>query len=185
MASIETSPDRMRFLAAVLPLVADLAVLTGFIGVLIVIRPGTDIFHPSSLLLLFSSVCYALYQIFTRMVANVDPPETTTVYSSAFGALGLLVVLPFVGRMPDNAADIVMFCGMGALGAAGHYCLVRALAYAPASIISPFQYFQMIGAVLIGYLAFDHFPDLATWIGASFVIAAGLYVGWSNTHHRR
>lgn len=155
------------------------AIVVGFVGVLIVIRPGTAVFHVSALFLIASSFCYALYQIFTRKVANIDPPETTTFYSSAFGAVGMLVVLPFVWKSPAGLGDFLMFCGLGVLGGLGHYCVVRALAYAPANIISPFQYVQLIGSVIVGYLLFGHFPDAATWAGASVIVGAGLYLGWS------
>jgi len=157
------------------------AIVAGFIGVLIVIRPGGDVFHWSALLLLGSATCYALYQIFTRMVANIDPPETTTIYSSMFGAIGMLAVLPFVWKSPAGFVDFLYFCGLGVLGGFGHYCVVRALAYAPANIISPFQYFQLIGSVGVGYVLFDHFPDAATWLGACVIMGAGLYLGWSQT----
>ena len=70
------------------------AILIGFIGVLIVIRPGSAVFYPSSLFLIGSAICFALYQILTRMGAGIDPPATTTFYSSAFGAVAMLVVLP-------------------------------------------------------------------------------------------
>jgi len=155
------------------------AVLTGFVGVLIVIRPGGDVFHWSALLLLASSACYALYQIFTRKVANIDPPETTTVWSSLFGAIGMLAVLPFVWITPHSLRDLFFFCGLGVIGGIGHYFVVRALAYAPANVISPFQYFQLIGSVAVGYLWFGHFPDAYTWLGSAIITAAGLYVGWS------
>ena len=157
------------------------AIVVGFIGVLIVIRPGGDVFHVSALFLVASAVCYAFYQILTRMVANIDPPETTTFYSSAFGAVGMLVVLPFVWKSPASVRDFLLFCGLGVLGGLGHYCVVRALAYAPANIISPFQYFQLIGSVIVGYLLFGHFPDAATWAGSAVIVSAGLYLGWSQT----
>lgn len=161
-----------------------IAVAVGFIGVLIVIRPGGDLFHWSALGLVASSVFYALYQVFTRKVANIDPPETTTFYSSAFGAIGMLLVMPFVWRTPTTLRDIVFFCAIGSIGAIGHYCVVRALAYAPANIASPFQYFQLIGSVILGYFMFGHFPDAATWIGAGIIVGAGLYVGWAQTRRR-
>lgn len=158
-----------------------LAILAGFAGVLIVIRPGSAVFHVSAMFLLASALCYALYQIFTRKVANIDPPETTTFYSSAFGAIGMLAALPFVWRSPQSLPDLLFFCGLGILGGLGHYCVVRALALAPANIISPFQYMQLIGSVVVGYLLFDHLPDAATWTGAAVIVAAGLYLGWSQT----
>lgn len=161
-----------------------MAIVAGFVGVLIVIRPGTAVFHPSALFLLASATCYALYQILTRKVANTDPPENTTFYSSAFGAVGMLLVLPFVWKSPAGLADLAMFCGLGVLGGLGHYFVVRALAYAPANIISPFQYVQLIGSVIVGYLLFGHFPDAATWLGASVIVGAGLYLGWRQTRRQ-
>jgi drug/metabolite transporter (DMT)-like permease len=154
------------------------AILLGFAGVLVVIRPGADVFHPSALLILASAVCYALYQVFTRMVANIDPPETTTFYSSSFGAIGMLAILPFVWVAPSSWLDLALFASLGVLGGAGHYCVVRALAYAPANIVSPFQYFQLIGSVAVGYAVFAQLPDMWTWTGASLIVAAGLLLGW-------
>ncbi len=160
------------------------AILLGFIGVLCVIRPGGDVFHPSALFILGSALCYALYQIFTRMVANIDPPETTTFYSSLFGAVGMLAILPFIWVTPESLRDFLYFCSLGVLGGAGHYLIVRALAWAPANIISPFQYFQLIGSVIVGYLMFTQLPDAMTWLGASIIVAAGLLLGYSQARKR-
>ena len=160
------------------------AIVVGFIGVLIIIRPGGAVFHPSALLLIGSATCFALYQILTRMGANVDPPATTTFYSSAFGAVAMLVVLPFVGKLPVSFGDFGLFCTLGALGGLGHYCVVRALALAPANIIAPFQYFQLLGSVGVGFMIFGQLPDLPTFVGAGVIIGAGLYMGWSRTQRR-
>ena len=157
------------------------AIMLGFVGVLFVIRPGGDVFHPSALFILGSALCYALYQIFTRKVANADPPETTTFYSSFFGAIGMLFVLPFIWVTPTRWLDVVYFCSLGVLGGAGHYLIVRALSWAPANIISPFQYFQLIGSVTVGYIMFHQLPDAMTWTGAAIIVAAGLLLGWSQT----
>ncbi len=161
-----------------------IAILVGFIGVLIVIRPGSAVFHPSSLLLIGSASCFALYQILTRMGAGVDPPATTTFYSSAFGAVAMLAVLPFVGRFPASFTDFGLFCLLGMLGGAGHYCVVRALTYAPANIIAPFQYFQLLGSVGVGFLLFGDLPDRMTWVGTGAIVSAGLWLGWSRTRRR-
>ena len=158
-----------------------IAILVGFAGVLIVIRPGSAVFHPSSLLLVGSATCFAIYQILTRMGAGIDPPATTTFYSSAFGAVAMLVVLPFVGKLPVSFWDFWLFCLLGILGGAGHYCVVRALAYAPANIIAPFQYFQLLGSVAVGFLVFGQLPDAVTWAGAGVIVSAGLWMGWSRT----
>ncbi|MCO6418792.1 DMT family transporter [Siccirubricoccus sp. KC 17139] len=161
------------------------ALLVGFLGVLVVIRPGMAVFHWASLFVLLSATCYALYQILTRRVAGVDSPETSTIFSSVVGAFGMLLVLPLVWKTPQSLPHLLMFCGMGVLGATGHYCLARALSYAPANIVSPFQYCQLIGSVAIGWLLFGDWPDAGTWLGAAIIVAAGLWIGWTQTRPRR
>ena len=151
----------------------------GFLGVVIVIRPGTELFQWASLFVVVSATGYALYQILTRYIAGVDSPETSAIYSSIVGAFGLILVLPFVWKTPHSARDILFFCGLGVLGALGHYCVARAMHYAPANVVSPFQYMQLLGSVAVGYLFFGNFPDFLGWVGAAIIVAAGLYIGWS------
>jgi len=157
------------------------ALLVGFAGVLVVIRPGFAVFHWASLLVLLSASSYALYQILTRRIASLDSPETSAILSSVVGAFGMLLVVPFVWRTPESWAHAGMFAGMGVLGACGHYCVARAFGYAPANIVSPFQYVQLLGSVSIGWLMFGDWPDGPTWAGAAIIVAAGLWIGWSQT----
>ena len=157
------------------------ALCVGFAGVLIVIRPGTELFHWASLFAVASAAGYAIYQVLTRRIAGIDPPETSTIYSSVVGAFGMLLVLPFVWRTPESLRDILYFCSLGVIGALGHYLVARALTNAPANIIAPFQYMQLIGSVTVGYFFFGDFPDLLTWLGAAIIVASGLYIGWSQT----
>lgn len=161
-----------------------IALGVGFIGVVIIIRPGTDLFHWASLFVVASSCCYGMYQIFTRKVAGIDSPETSAVYAPIIGAIGMLLVMPFVWRTPDSLRDLGMFVSLGVLGAAGHYFVARALTYAPANLVSPFQYFQLFASVLVGYLFFAALPDAATWAGAGIIMAAGLFIGLSQTRKR-
>ncbi len=158
-----------------------IASVIGFIGVLVIIRPGSNVFHPASLLIVASAACYAIYQLATRKLAGVDPPETSNTYGSVIGGLGMLLVLPFVWTTPTSLADVAMFVSLGLLGGAGHYCIVLAMGHAPANIVSPFQYVQLLGSVLIGWLFFNDLPDSLTWLGASIIVGAGLYIGWSQT----
>jgi drug/metabolite transporter (DMT)-like permease len=153
----------------------------GFVGVIVVIRPGTELFHWATLGVVVSATSYALYQIMTRMVATVDTPETSAIYSSIFGSFGLLFVMPFVWKTPETLRDIALFCSLGVLGAMGHYFVARALQLAPANVVTPFQYFQLIGSVVVGYFFFGNFPDVLTWVGAAIIVGAGLYIGWSQT----
>lgn len=157
------------------------AMFVGFIGVLLVIQPGTELFHWASLLSLLSGLCYAIYQVVTRLISGIESPETSGFYSSVVGGIGMFLVLPFVWRTPHNARDIFFFCSMGVLGGTGHYFVARALTYAPANIVAPFQYFQLLGSVVVGYLFFDSFPDLLGWVGAATIVGGGLYIGWSQT----
>ena len=155
------------------------ALMVGFIGVLILIQPGSAVFQWAALLSLLSAACYAIYQVLTRLISNIDTPETSAFYSSIVGGLGMLLVLPFVWKTPHSARDIFYFCSLGVLGGTGHYFVARALTYAPANIVAPFQYMQLIGSVAIGYLFFGDFPDLFGWAGAAIIVGAGLYIGWS------
>lgn len=157
------------------------ALAIGFMGVLVVIRPGSELFHPATLLVLCSATFYGIYQILTRRVGPFDPPETSAIYSSVVASFGLLAVLPFVWKTPDSAFTVALFCSLGVLGSLGHYCVARALIYAPANVVSPFQYFQLLGSVAIGYLFFDALPDAVTWLGAGIIVGAGLYIGWTQT----
>jgi drug/metabolite transporter (DMT)-like permease len=157
------------------------AVLIGFLGALVIIRPGSEVFHWAALFVIFSALMNGLYQIFTREIADTEVPETSAIYSSVVGAFGMLLVLPFVWRTPEGFFDLALFCGMGVLGALSHYCVALALRFAPANIVTPFQYVQMVGSVLVGYVMFGNLPDVLTWVGAAIVIASGLYVGWTQT----
>lgn len=158
-----------------------LAVFAGFLGVLVIIRPGTEVFHWAALFVIFSALMNGFYQIYTRAISDTEAPETSAIYSSIVGAFGMLLVLPFVWRTPADLADLALFFSMGALGAISHYFVALALGFAPANIVTPFQYVQMVGSVLVGYLMFGDLPDALTWAGAAIVIASGLYIGWSQT----
>jgi drug/metabolite transporter (DMT)-like permease len=156
-----------------------IAMAVGFVGVLLVIQPGTELFQWASLLSLLSGLCYAIYQVQTRHISGVESPETSGFYSSIMGGLGMFLVLPFVWKTPESARDIFYFCSLGVIGGTGHYFVAKALTYAPANIVAPFQYFQLLGSVAIGYLFFGNFPDLLGWIGAATIVGGGLYIGWS------
>ena len=154
------------------------AVVVGFIGVLIVIRPGSAVFQWQSLLLLCSAICYAMYQILIRRLAGIDAPATSIFYSVLLGAVIMTIWLPFVWRMPQNATDWALLISLGAFGALGHYCVAKAMTYASANFVAPFNYTQMIGSVIVGYLMFAEVPDAYTWLGTAVVVGAGLMVGW-------
>ncbi len=161
-----------------------LAVLVGLAGVLIVIRPGSEVFQWASLLILCSSACYGLYQILTRQVAGHDTPETSVVYSALVGTVMTSLAVPFFWTTPASLQDIAILASLGIFGGLGHYCVARAMTYGPANVLSPFQYFQLIGSVIVGYLMFSEIPDLYTWLGSAVIIASGLFIGWLESRRR-
>ena len=86
-------------------------------------------------------------------------------------------VVPFVWVAPRSWGDVAMLASLGLFGGIGHYCVARAMTYAPANFIAPFNYTQMIGSVIVGYLMFAEVPDYYTWLGTALIVSAGLMVG--------
>jgi drug/metabolite transporter (DMT)-like permease len=156
------------------------SVVIGFVGVVIVIRPGSSVFQWASLMMLASAVFYAIYQIVVRRVAAVDSPATTAFYCALGSTLAMSFVVPFHWKTPNNRSDVAMMVSLGISGGLGHYCVARAFSYALANLIAPLNYTQMIGSVVVGYLMFAEIPDFYTWMGSAVIIAAGLLVGWQS-----
>ncbi|HTQ34628.1 MAG TPA: DMT family transporter [Stellaceae bacterium] len=152
------------------------AVCVGFCGALLIIRPGTGLHDPAVLLLLVSSGAYALYQIATRFVMAHDSPATGIIFAALLGSLGTTLVLPFIFVMPKSLLDLAMFLSLGCLGGLGHFLVIKAFRAAPASVIAPLGYVELIGTAILGYLIFANFPDALTWVGALVIIASGLYI---------
>jgi len=153
------------------------AVLIGFAGALLVIRPGSGL-HGPAILLLVSSVCYALYLIATRWVSFYDSAATGIVFAALFGSLATSFVLPFIFVAPKSALDAALFLGLGLFGGGGHYLVIRAFQLGPAAVMAPLGYVELVGTTILGYLIFGNFPDLWTWIGAGIIIASGIYIAW-------
>lgn len=153
----------------------------GFVGALIVTRPGAPGGNPWVLLVFGSSACYGLYQILTRRVAGIDRPETSVTYSALVGTIVLTVLVPYVWRTPARLSEWLLMGALGILGGLGHYCVARAFTLGPASIISPIHYVQLIGAAAAGYLVFGDVPGAWTWVGATVIVASGLAIAWRET----
>lgn len=148
----------------------------GFAGVLLITRPGFGGMHPAALLSLAATVCYGLYAVITRIVSRVDSNQTSLFYANFIGALVVLPVIPFVWQPPANWLIAVMLAMTGVLGSTGHFFLIAGHKLAPASVLSPFIYTQLIWVVILGYLVFDHVPTGWTIAGAAMVIGSGLYL---------
>jgi drug/metabolite transporter (DMT)-like permease len=153
------------------------AVAIGFLGMLVILRPGLGVVHPAALLALLASAMYAVYNILTRLVALADPPQTSFLWQTVAGAALLSLVGPFFWT-PLAPLHWALLLALAALGATGHFCLVQALARVPAVVVQPFAYTMLVWAVVIGYLLFGDLPDRWTVAGALVVVAAGCYAAW-------
>jgi drug/metabolite transporter (DMT)-like permease len=152
------------------------AIAVGFVGVLVVTRPGSGSFQPAALLSLTAAVCYALYALITRILARTDSNATTLFYSNLVGAAAMAPVVPFVWTTPSDALIIVLMVATGAIGSFGHYLLIYAHRLAPAAVLSPFIYTEIPLMIGLGFLVFGNLPNRYTLIGASIVVASGLYI---------
>lgn len=150
------------------------AVIVGFIGVLIVVRPGAGTFDAAAIYPLLSAAAWALGLVLTRIMRLSEPALTTTLYSTLVGLASCGLTLPFVWATPDLTGFALMTV-MGALSAAGQYLLAAAFTSASASLLAPFSYSQMLWSTLVGYFVFSTVPDAVTWVGAGIIIASGLY----------
>jgi drug/metabolite transporter (DMT)-like permease len=151
------------------------AVVVGFAGALVIIRPGAGLNDPAVLVLLGAAAFYALYQIATRRGGAYDSAETGIVYAALVGTIASTLVVPFVFEAPRSLRDLFLFLGLGLFGGFGHYFVTRAFQHAPAAVISPLGYVELLGTTILGYLIFDNFPDAWTWVGAAIIIASGAY----------
>lgn len=152
-----------------------LAVVVGFSGALLILKPGLGAFDWWALLPLLAASVYALYQIATRVLAHSDPPETTILYTGLVGALVASAVVPWYWQAPDAAGWATMAV-VGTIGGASQFALIKAFHSAPAAVVSPFGYSNMVWATLYGLVLFGEFPGAGTLTGAGVLIASGLYV---------
>jgi drug/metabolite transporter (DMT)-like permease len=157
-------PTRARWMAS----------LGGFAGILILVRPGSSVFHPAAALMVLSAVSNALYQLLTRKLPN-DRPETTLFYTSTVGTVVLTVLLP-LAEFPAAVAprEAVLFTLLGLFAGLGHWCLIGAFTRAPASMLAPFMYLQIIWATLAGFLVFSQLPDGLSVLGMGVIVASGV-----------
>lgn len=151
------------------------AVIVGFLGVLVIMRPGTDNFHWAMFSSLGSSLCGATYNIITRKVGARDRSETSLFYVSIVGATAAAAPLPFVWQTPQGAQWLLLLA-IGLCGAIGHFMLIEAHRKATASSLAPFLYTQIIWMIIAGILVFGDVPDVWTLAGAAIVVASGLFV---------
>jgi drug/metabolite transporter (DMT)-like permease len=152
-----------------------IAVVLGFLGTMIVIRPGFSNFHPAIFLALISAVAFAVRQIISRHVSGADPLVTTVAYTALTAALILTLPLPFVWRNPADGTQLLLMVGVACVAGCAELTIMRALELAEAVVLSPLQYTLMIWSTAWGFVVFAQLPDVWTLVGAAIVIASGIY----------
>jgi drug/metabolite transporter (DMT)-like permease len=152
------------------------AIGVGFVGVLVVTRPGFNAIHPAAALAAGAALCYALYALATRILSRTDSNETTLFYSNLVGFVVMLPVVGFVWTPPDSLLTGLLMLAAGGLASLGHYLLICAHRLAPASVLSPFIYSQLAWTVGLGFFVFGDLPNRWTLAGAGIVVASGLYL---------
>lgn len=152
------------------------AIAIGFLGVIVVTRPGLGTMHPAVLLSIAGAVSYAFYGISTRMLASQDSSRTTMVYSGLAGLAVMTPLLPFLWITPASPLVWILLAALGVFGAVGHWLLILAHARAPAPVLSPFMYMQILWMLVLGYVVFGDWPNVWTLLGSGIVIASGLYL---------
>lgn len=154
-----------------------LAVLVGFAGVLVIVRPGGETFQAASLLPVTTAFFYALLMLSARWVDPRESVWTMMLYLVGAGALLSAFVMPFVWVSP-RLEDALLFLGLAVFGTAGITLMTQAFRFAPAAVVAPFDYTALLWATLLGYLLWDEIPDAATYLGAAIIIASGIYIVW-------
>ncbi|AMD00058.1 DMT family transporter [Halomonas chromatireducens] len=151
------------------------AVVVGFIGVVIAVGPLDWRAQPAALLPFGMAFCFALYQLATRRFGRNDHPLASLFYAGLAGALASSLIVPFFWT-PIAAGHIPLFLLVGALGAVSQLMLILAMRCAPASLVSPFLYLQIVWATLSGYLVFGDIPLIETYLGGALIIMAGIFL---------
>ena len=152
-----------------------IAIFIGFVGVLIIMRPGLSIFDPMSLIPLTAAFFLGLYQIVTRKVSEYDSSETSLFYTSVVGIILMSFIIPFFWQ-PMQSFSYLLFLGVGIFFSVGIYFQIIALSFTKASIVQPFHYTLILWAIILGYIFYDDLPDLPTITGAIVITLSGIYV---------
>ena len=163
----------------------QVASAVGFVGILVLLRPGSAALHPAVVLLVGAALANALYQLLTRRLLDEDP-DTTLFYSASVGTAVLSVGLPYAADASAltvaNAASLAL---LGVLAGVGHWCLTNAYLEAPASLLTPFTYLQMLWATAFGVVLFDQHPDRLSAVGMAIILASGLALALWERHRMR
>lgn len=154
------------------------AILMGFAGVMVIIRPFGEAFHPAALLSILNAIMMALYSILTRRLAGQIAAQTMQLYAGAVGTLALLPFAIMTWRTPETGVEWGLMIALGFWGWLGHELLTRAHGFAPAGTLMPYTYSFMIYLTISSYVVFGNLPDQWTVFGAAIVVVSGLLIWW-------
>lgn len=162
------------------------AVAVGFIGALIVIQPSYEVFGAVSLLPVLTAFLFATYLLLTKKLAATEDPLTMQFFSGVIGFLFLALVagtgtaagISILAIVWPSPVQWVMLAGVGVIATVCHLMIVHAFKRAPASVLAPFQYLEIVSATILSYLVFQDVPNAWKWLGISIIISSGLYVWW-------
>ncbi|MDX1736859.1 MAG: DMT family transporter [Alphaproteobacteria bacterium] len=151
-----------------------LAIFVGFIGMLIIVRPGFEGMNIGGFFIIGAAICMSLFNVSTRKLAGVEAPEVTMVFTALVGFVVTSCFLPFMWVSPTGLKEVAGMIFIGLFGGVAHSLFILAHEQEEASKLAPFMYFQIIFAIGLGWLMFSMLPDLFTLIGSSIVVASGL-----------
>lgn len=157
------------------------AVSLGFIGVLIIVHPGGNLFTPAVLLPLSAALCFSFYQLLTRHLSGVDSATTSNFLAGLVNTLVMTALVPFFWHVPSLKHGLMMLA-LGGFGMSAHLLLTHAFRHAAPALLAPFGYMQIIFAGLLGLLVFGHLPDPTALLGILIICLSGLAAVWQ---HRR
>lgn len=152
-----------------------IGVAIGFVGAMIIIRPGSGLMDFAALILMLSALCNACYQLSTRRLGLIDDPLTTLLYTALVGSVAASLAVPFTFEPMDGEGWFLMAL-IGAFALVGHFALIKAYRLAPAPSIAPFGYSILLWSVVFGYLIFDQLPDLWAVLGACIIVIGGIVI---------
>lgn len=152
------------------------AILVGFLGVVIVVHPGLGGLHFAFLFAFGAMLAYAFFMLLTRYLAAYDKPFAMLFYSILFGTFALIPFALWSWVWPATLGDWLLLCILGLLGGTGHYLFIHAYRLAPVPAVAPFLYLQLLSMVAFGFAVFGDLPDAWTLSGSAVIIASGVYL---------
>ncbi len=151
------------------------AVVVGFLGAIIVIRPGMGVVHPTAMLVVIAAALYASRQVIGRLLADTDKTVTTIAYTAITASVVISIPLALYWTWPENSTQWLLLLSMAIVASLGEMLIIKALEVAEVAVVAPIHYTLIVWGTLYGFLVFNQLPDYWTLIGTLIIVAAGLY----------